>query len=162
MSAGTILLAGGGTGGHVFPLLSVADALSALAPEVELCFIGTERGMEVKLVPERGYKLELVRVVPIRGGGIAGAVRGAWRALWSIPESRSLLRRYSPRGGNALTGNGGWAGGGTGCSAMSCWRWAMAASSWASSPRKVACGRLSTTMSGSTPCPSISHSPSGL
>jgi UDP-N-acetylglucosamine--N-acetylmuramyl-(pentapeptide) pyrophosphoryl-undecaprenol N-acetylglucosamine transferase len=104
----TILLAGGGTGGHVFPLVAVADALREIAPEVELVFVGTERGMEVKLVPERGYALELVRVVPIRGHGLTGAVRGVWRALASIPESRALVRRIGPR---AVLSIGGYAAG---------------------------------------------------
>jgi UDP-N-acetylglucosamine--N-acetylmuramyl-(pentapeptide) pyrophosphoryl-undecaprenol N-acetylglucosamine transferase len=104
----TILLAGGGTGGHVFPLLSVADALRNLAPEVQLCFVGTARGMETKLVPERGYELELVRVLPLRGGGLSGAIQGAWRALGSISESRSLLRRRAPR---AVLSIGGYAAG---------------------------------------------------
>ncbi|MCK6535161.1 MAG: undecaprenyldiphospho-muramoylpentapeptide beta-N-acetylglucosaminyltransferase [Polyangiaceae bacterium] len=108
MTRPTVLLAGGGTGGHVFPLIAVADALSALAPEVNLVFVGTERGMEVKLVPERGYALELVKVSPIRGGGLGGAVRGVWRAMMSIPESRALLERHAPR---AVLSIGGYAAG---------------------------------------------------
>lgn len=108
MSRPTLLLAGGGTGGHVFPLIAVADALSALAPEVELVFVGTERGMEVKLVPARGYALELMRVLPIRGGGLGGAVRGVWRAMMSIPESRALLQKHAPR---AVVSIGGYAAG---------------------------------------------------
>lgn len=108
MSAPTLLFAGGGTGGHVFPLIAVADALRAITPELRLVFVGTERGMEVKLVPARGYELELVRVSPIRGGGVAGAVRGVWRAMMSIPESRALLAKHSPR---AVLSIGGYAAG---------------------------------------------------
>lgn len=108
MSRPTVLLAGGGTGGHVFPLIAVADALSALASDLNLVFVGTERGMEVKLVPERGYALELVKVSPIRGGGVGGAVRGVWRAMMSIPQSRALLGKYAPR---AVLSIGGYAAG---------------------------------------------------
>ncbi|MBK9000085.1 MAG: undecaprenyldiphospho-muramoylpentapeptide beta-N-acetylglucosaminyltransferase [Myxococcales bacterium] len=108
MSRPTLLLAGGGTGGHVFPLIAVADALSELAPEVSLVFVGTERGMEVKLVPARGYALELMRVLPIRGGGLSGAVRGVWRAMMSVPESRALLAKHAPR---AVVSIGGYAAG---------------------------------------------------
>lgn len=108
MSRPCILLAGGGTGGHVFPLIAVADALARLAPEAQLVFVGTERGMEVKLVPERGYALELVRVLPIRGDGVRGAVRGVWRAMMSIPESRALLAKHQPR---AVLSIGGYAAG---------------------------------------------------
>jgi len=108
VSAPTLLLAGGGTGGHVFPLVAVADALKALAPELRLVFVGTERGMETRFVPARGYELELVSVIPIRGGGITGAAKGVWRAMMSIPESRALLSRLAP---SAVLSIGGYAAG---------------------------------------------------
>lgn len=92
----TLLFAGGGTGGHVFPLLSVADAVRELQPSARLVFVGTQHGMEVTLVPERGYQLELVEVLPIRGGGVRGALRGAGRAAASIPEARALVKRIVP------------------------------------------------------------------
>jgi UDP-N-acetylglucosamine--N-acetylmuramyl-(pentapeptide) pyrophosphoryl-undecaprenol N-acetylglucosamine transferase len=91
----TILLAGGGTGGHVFPMIAVAEALSKLA-EPRLVFVGTERGLEARAVPERGFCLELMRVLPIRGGGVRGAWRGIVRALGSLGEARTLLRRHAP------------------------------------------------------------------
>jgi UDP-N-acetylglucosamine--N-acetylmuramyl-(pentapeptide) pyrophosphoryl-undecaprenol N-acetylglucosamine transferase len=93
----SVLLAGGGTGGHVYPLLAVADALRALLPDLRVVFVGTERGLEKQVVPARGYELELVRVVPIRGSGVGGALLGAVRAAFSIPEARALLRRHAPR-----------------------------------------------------------------
>ena len=102
------MLAGGGSGGHVFPLIAVADALDELAPEISVVFVGTERGMETKLVPERGYALELVSVVPIRGGGLGGALRGMWRALMAIPQSRTLIKRHAP---SAVLSIGGYAAG---------------------------------------------------
>lgn len=108
MTGDTLILAGGGTGGHVFPMVAVADALSAIAPELRLVFVGTERGIETRVVPERGYELELVRVLPIRGGGIRGALRGVGRAAASIPESRALVERLGPR---AVFSIGGYAAG---------------------------------------------------
>jgi UDP-N-acetylglucosamine--N-acetylmuramyl-(pentapeptide) pyrophosphoryl-undecaprenol N-acetylglucosamine transferase len=104
----TILLAGGGTGGHVFPLLAVADALREIAPDVHVVFVGTERGMEAGLVPKRGYELALVHVRPIRGGGISGAISGIWRAAASFPESGKLLRKHTP---SAVVSIGGYAAG---------------------------------------------------
>lgn len=91
-----IVLTGGGTGGHVFPMIAVADELSRLAPHVDLVFVGTERGIESQVVPERGYRLELLDVLPIRGGGIGGAVKGVRRALATLPEARRLLQSLSP------------------------------------------------------------------
>src|SRR5690606_1589431 len=93
----TIVLCGGGTGGHVYPLIAVADALAKLSPQVRLVFVGTERGIETQVVPARGYELELVRIDPIRGRGGWGAVRGVGRACVSLPEGLALLRRLRPK-----------------------------------------------------------------
>jgi UDP-N-acetylglucosamine--N-acetylmuramyl-(pentapeptide) pyrophosphoryl-undecaprenol N-acetylglucosamine transferase len=88
----TIILAGGGTGGHVFPLVAVAKAMNALRPDVELLFVGTDRGMESKFVPAQGFPLRLFEVLPMRGGGVAQLARGAGRALKLVPDSIALLR----------------------------------------------------------------------
>jgi UDP-N-acetylglucosamine--N-acetylmuramyl-(pentapeptide) pyrophosphoryl-undecaprenol N-acetylglucosamine transferase len=108
MSPRRIVFAGGGTGGHVFPMIAVADAVRTIAPELELVFIGTARGMEAKVVPARGYRLELLDVLPLRGGGALGAVRGMVRAAGSVPESRALLKRLEPA---AVFSIGGYAAG---------------------------------------------------
>ena len=105
---GTLLFAGGGTGGHVYPMIAVADAVRALAPELRLVFVGTERGMEKRVVPERGYELELMRVLPIRGGGVAGALRGIGRAATLVPEARALVKKFAP---SAVFSIGGYAAG---------------------------------------------------
>ena len=55
----SVVLAGGGTAGHVEPAMAVADALTALDPDVRITALGTQRGLETRLVPERGYHLEL-------------------------------------------------------------------------------------------------------
>jgi UDP-N-acetylglucosamine--N-acetylmuramyl-(pentapeptide) pyrophosphoryl-undecaprenol N-acetylglucosamine transferase len=104
----TLLFAGGGTGGHVFPMLAVADAVKALLPSARLVFVGTDKGMETQLVPQRGYELELVKVLPIRGGGVAGALRGIGRAASSIPEARGIVSRIAPA---AVFSIGGYAAG---------------------------------------------------
>ena len=108
MSAGTIVLAGGGTGGHVFPLLAVAVALRELEPGLESVFVGTERGIETRVVPTRGYRLELMHVLPMRGGGLRGVVQGGVRAAGAMGEARELLRSLSPR---AVLSVGGYAAG---------------------------------------------------
>lgn len=107
MSA-TLVLAGGGTGGHVYPMVAVAHALRRLRPELRLVFVGTERGMETRVVPEQGFELELLHVLPIRGGGLSGAVAGVVQAARSLPESRRLLRRLDAR---AVFSIGGYAAG---------------------------------------------------
>ena len=104
----TLLFAGGGTGGHVYPMIAVADAVRAIAPELRLVFVGTDRGMETRVVPERGYELELTGVLPIRGGGVKGALRGIGRAATSVPDARALVKRLSP---SAVFSIGGYASG---------------------------------------------------
>lgn len=108
VSKTTLLFAGGGTGGHVFPMLAVADAVQALLPNARLVFAGTDKGMETTLVPERGYELELVRVLPIRGGGLVGALRGIGRAAGALPDARGLVARVAPQ---AVFSIGGYAAG---------------------------------------------------
>jgi UDP-N-acetylglucosamine--N-acetylmuramyl-(pentapeptide) pyrophosphoryl-undecaprenol N-acetylglucosamine transferase len=89
-------------------MLAVADAVRALLPSARLVFVGTDKGMETKLVPERGYELELVKVVPIRGGGLTGALQGIASAAASIPLARRIVQRVAPA---AVFSIGGYAAG---------------------------------------------------
>ena len=61
----SVIVAGGGTAGHIEPALAVADALRALDASIRVTALGTERGLETELVPERGYPLELIPPVPL-------------------------------------------------------------------------------------------------
>src|SRR2546426_11995696 len=72
-----LLIAGGGTGGHVFPALAVAREWLKRDPEREVVFVGTERGMEARLVPEAGLPLETVRAAGLKGIGGVGPLRHA-------------------------------------------------------------------------------------
>lgn len=91
-----VLVCGGGTGGHVFPGLAIAERLRALA-DVEVVFVGTERGMETRLVPEAGYRLELLDVEPMKGGGPARLLRGALIAARATRAADALVARHAPR-----------------------------------------------------------------
>ncbi|HEX6275027.1 MAG TPA: undecaprenyldiphospho-muramoylpentapeptide beta-N-acetylglucosaminyltransferase [Polyangiaceae bacterium] len=104
----TLLFAGGGTGGHVFPMIAVANAVKALAPDVRLVFCGTARGMEVRVVPLHGFELELLDVLPLRGGGVMGFVRGATRAFGALGAARALVKKLEPA---AVLSVGGYAAG---------------------------------------------------
>ncbi|MCC6645394.1 MAG: UDP-N-acetylglucosamine--N-acetylmuramyl-(pentapeptide) pyrophosphoryl-undecaprenol N-acetylglucosamine transferase [Polyangiaceae bacterium] len=91
------IFAGGGTGGHVFPLVAVCEALRReLGGELDATFVGSARGMEAQLIPARGERLELLPAHPIKGGGLSGAARGAWTAARSIPAARALVSRLAP------------------------------------------------------------------
>lgn len=87
----SVVLAGGGTAGHVEPAMAVADALTALDPQIRITALGTARGLETRLVPERGYHLELITPVPLPrkpSGDLARLPPRVWRA---VQESRAVL-----------------------------------------------------------------------
>ncbi|OBF21302.1 undecaprenyldiphospho-muramoylpentapeptide beta-N-acetylglucosaminyltransferase [Mycobacterium kubicae] len=90
-AAFSVVLAGGGTAGHVEPAMAVADALRALDPQVRITALGTPRGLETRLVPERGYHLELITPVPLPrklSGDLARLPPRVWRA---VRETRTVL-----------------------------------------------------------------------
>ena len=95
-SRDVVVIAGGGTGGHVFPGLAVADALSRAA-DVRVVFVGTSRGLEARVIPARGYELELLDVRPIKGGGAKRAVHGALVAGAATVHALSLMKKLAPR-----------------------------------------------------------------
>jgi UDP-N-acetylglucosamine--N-acetylmuramyl-(pentapeptide) pyrophosphoryl-undecaprenol N-acetylglucosamine transferase len=103
----TILVAGGGTGGHVFPGLAVAHALRELA-DVDIVFAGSPRGLETKIIPQHGYTLELLEVEPMKGGGPARAVRGALVAAKAMRHATGIVGRLRP---SAVLSVGGYAAG---------------------------------------------------
>jgi UDP-N-acetylglucosamine--N-acetylmuramyl-(pentapeptide) pyrophosphoryl-undecaprenol N-acetylglucosamine transferase len=102
-----ILIAGGGTGGHVFPAIAVAEAMQALA-DVDVVFCGTARGLENRLVPERGFRLERLHVLPIKGRGPVKAARGALVALAATTQAFAIVRSVRP---SAVLSVGGYAAG---------------------------------------------------
>ena len=87
----SVVLAGGGTAGHVEPAMAVADALSRLDPDVRITALGTERGLETRLVPERGYDLELITPVPLPRKPVADLLRLPVRVYRAVKQTRTVL-----------------------------------------------------------------------
>jgi UDP-N-acetylglucosamine--N-acetylmuramyl-(pentapeptide) pyrophosphoryl-undecaprenol N-acetylglucosamine transferase len=102
-----VIIAAGGTGGHVFPGLALADAL-AQEGDVETVFAGTARGLESRLVTEAGHAIELFDVRAIQGGGAAQVVRGGWSAARALGRALDFVRKLAPR---AVVSVGGYAAG---------------------------------------------------
>lgn len=100
------LLAGGGTAGHVNPLLATADRLREREPDAEVLVLGTAEGLEARLVPERGYELVTIPRLPFPRRPNVDALRfpARWRA--SVARTREILRE---RGVDAVVGFGGYA-----------------------------------------------------
>ncbi|MDN4595836.1 UDP-N-acetylglucosamine--N-acetylmuramyl-(pentapeptide) pyrophosphoryl-undecaprenol N-acetylglucosamine transferase [Leifsonia virtsii] len=100
------LLAGGGTAGHVNPLLAVADRLRRDDPAAEVLVLGTEEGLEARLVPQRGYELATIPKLPFPRRPNAAALRFPGEYRRSIRTVRELIR---DRGIDAVVGFGGYA-----------------------------------------------------
>lgn len=101
------MIAGGGTGGHVIPALAIAGALKS-AYAAEICFIGTARGMETRLVPQAGYALELIDVGQLNRVSLATKLKTLVALPRGILHCLGLLRRWRP---DVVVGVGGYASG---------------------------------------------------
>ncbi|PRC42332.1 undecaprenyldiphospho-muramoylpentapeptide beta-N-acetylglucosaminyltransferase [Mycobacterium sp. ITM-2017-0098] len=87
----SVVLAGGGTAGHIEPAMAVADALTALDPRIRITALGTARGLETRLVPQRGYHLELITPVPLPRKPSADLVRLPMRVRQAVKQTRAVL-----------------------------------------------------------------------
>lgn len=103
-----LLIAGGGTGGHVFPAMAVAREWLSRGKEREVVLVGTGRGMEARLVPQAGLPLETIRVAGLKGVGGTRLLRNAAMLGPSLWDSAAILRRH---GVAAAFGVGGYASG---------------------------------------------------
>ena len=101
----TVLVAGGGSAGHVQPALAVADALMAADPAVEIICLGTAGGLETTLVPERGYRLELIPEVKFRRRVEFDVLRIPWRLLGTVRAAATIIRSADV---DAVIGFGGY------------------------------------------------------
>jgi UDP-N-acetylglucosamine--N-acetylmuramyl-(pentapeptide) pyrophosphoryl-undecaprenol N-acetylglucosamine transferase len=102
-----VLIAGGGTGGHIIPALAVARELVA-RHSAEVLFVGTQRGMEIRLVPEAGFNLRLIDVGPLKNVSLATRLRTLLRLPRSVSDCKALIREFQP---GVVFGVGGYASG---------------------------------------------------
>lgn len=90
-----VLIAGGGTGGHIMPALAIAEALKQ-EHQAELLFVGTPRGLESRLVPQAGHRLELIQVGQFNNVSLATRLRTLADLPASLLHCRRLLKHYRP------------------------------------------------------------------
>jgi UDP-N-acetylglucosamine--N-acetylmuramyl-(pentapeptide) pyrophosphoryl-undecaprenol N-acetylglucosamine transferase len=101
-----LIIAGGGTGGHLFPGIAVAEEFLKRDQANEILFVGTGHGIEARAVPTAGYRLELISAAGIRGKGMFSQLKGAAMMAYGYAQSRKILKRFQP---DIVLGVGGYA-----------------------------------------------------
>src|SRR5665647_2399976 len=100
-----VLIAGGGTGGHIYPALSIAGAIKRRDPAAEFLFVGTLHGMEAELVPMAGYPLKVINLYGFQRRISLRNIKNIFltgRSLWDV---RKILRNFRP---DIVIGTGGY------------------------------------------------------
>lgn len=100
-----VLMTGGGTGGHVNPAIAIADTIRENMPDAQIAFVGTDRGIENKLVPDAGYPLYHVNVMGLRRSLSLKNIKAAYLALTSPGKARRIIRQWEP---DIVIGTGGY------------------------------------------------------
>jgi UDP-N-acetylglucosamine--N-acetylmuramyl-(pentapeptide) pyrophosphoryl-undecaprenol N-acetylglucosamine transferase len=103
-----VIIAAGGTGGHIFPGLAIAQQFQRRLPETEILFVGTPRGLESKIISREGFKLELIRIGALKGVSIFERVRTLIELPFSLLAARRIIKRFKP---DVVIGVGGYASG---------------------------------------------------
>lgn len=104
----SIVIAGGGTGGHIFPGIAIAQEFKRRNAETEILFVGTARGLETKIVPREGFKLELIAVSALKRVGLVQRIKSLLLLPKSFLAVRALIQRIKP---DVVIGVGGYASG---------------------------------------------------
>ncbi len=101
-----IVFAGGGTGGHLFPGIAVAEEIRKRDGSAEVIFIGTEHGIEASIIPREGYPLRYLRAEGVVGKSLGKKIKAGVKTLFSVYESHRLLKTLRP---DVVVGLGGYA-----------------------------------------------------
>ena len=105
-----LIVSGGGTGGHIFPALSIANAVKAKCPNAEILFVGAENRMEMQRVPAAGYRIIGLPVSGFDRKNLLKNITVLWRLMKSRRKARSIIRDFRP---HVAVGVGGYASGPT-------------------------------------------------
>ena len=103
-----VLLSGGGTGGHIFPAIAIADEIKKRFPDAEFLFIGANGKMEMEKVPQAGYKIEGIDIAGIDRGNILSNLGLPFKILKSLSKSKKIIKNFAP---DFAVGTGGFASG---------------------------------------------------
>jgi UDP-N-acetylglucosamine--N-acetylmuramyl-(pentapeptide) pyrophosphoryl-undecaprenol N-acetylglucosamine transferase len=103
-----VLIAAGGTGGHIYPGIAVAKEVLKRSAASEILFVGTARGLENKIVPENGFKLSLINSAGLKNVGLVGKLKGLLILPKSFLEARAIIKSFKP---DVVIGAGGYVSG---------------------------------------------------
>lgn len=103
-----IVIAGGGTGGHLFPGIAIAEEFLKRDDKTQVIFIGTKKGIEGKLLDQLGYELKTINIEGLKGRGLEALAKGVYQVPQSMWQSRRILKQFSP---HLVIGVGGYASG---------------------------------------------------
>jgi UDP-N-acetylglucosamine--N-acetylmuramyl-(pentapeptide) pyrophosphoryl-undecaprenol N-acetylglucosamine transferase len=108
MNSIRVVIAGGGTGGHLYPGIAVARELLRRQPDARITFAGTARGIESRVIPREGFELDILRSSGLKGTSLAARVRGLLLIPLSAVDAWRIISRRSP---NLVIGVGGYSSG---------------------------------------------------
>lgn len=100
-----VILAGGGTGGHIFPAIAIANALKKLEPSVDILFVGAKGKMEMEKVPQAGYKIEGLDIAGFNRSSLIKNFGLPFKLVKSFFQVRGIIQRFQP---DAVIGVGGY------------------------------------------------------
>ena len=103
-----VLIAAGGTGGHIYPGIAVAREILRRDESSEVLFVGTARGLETRIVPENGFQLSLINSAGLKNVGMVGKIKGLTVLPKSFLEARKIIRQFRP---HVVVGAGGYVSG---------------------------------------------------
>jgi UDP-N-acetylglucosamine--N-acetylmuramyl-(pentapeptide) pyrophosphoryl-undecaprenol N-acetylglucosamine transferase len=103
-----VLIAAGGTGGHIYPGIAVANEIKRRHQDADVRFVGTARGLETKLVPRAGFELSLIESTGLKNVGLVARARGLFVLPRSFRSARQLIRQFRP---DIVIGAGGYVSG---------------------------------------------------
>ena len=105
-----IIISGGGTGGHIFPALSIADAIKAKQPDAKILFVGADNRMEMQRVPDAGYDIVGLPIAGFDRKNLLKNFKVLWKIFKSQRKARKVIKEFAPQ---AAVGVGGYASGPT-------------------------------------------------
>lgn len=100
-----VIVTGGGTGGHIYPAIAIADKIKEMEPDAEILYVGNDVGLEKDIVPKTGYPFEMVTAMWLDRSNLLKIFKTGWGVLKGTSEARRIMKRFKP---DVVIGTGGY------------------------------------------------------